>query len=86
MFSGGRNQGKVVAQARRQADAVAAMTGVAVVPLVCVHGGGVTVGWFREPVVDGVRFCSSRGLTKQITKRPQSLSADEAAGIAERLP
>jgi len=31
-------------------------------PVVVVHRGELTVGWFAAPVVDGVRWCTGRSL------------------------
>lgn len=60
--------------------------GGAVIPIVCVHGGGVTVnGWFQKPVVDGVRFCSGRGLAKTITGYPVELNETEIHKLERRL-
>ena len=87
VYGSGRNLSGVVDQARRQASAVSAKTGATVTPIVCVHGGAVTVeGLFQKPVVDGVRFCSGRRLAKTIASRHQLLSVDEVAAIAQRLP
>lgn len=84
--SGGRSLGRVVAQAQGQAEAMSRVLGVAVGPIVCVHGGGVEIqGWFAKPVVDGVRFCSGRRLIKHLTGAPTVLSGDQMAQLADRV-
>lgn len=86
VYGSGRNLTGVVEQARRQAVTVAAETGATVTPIVCVHGGGVTVeGWFQKPMVNGVRFCSGRRLTKTIAGYPASLSDDVIEQLERRL-
>ena len=80
-FSNGRNLGKVIDQARRQADAVTAKTGATAQPIVCVHGQGVSLGWFQTPVVDGVRFCSGGRLAKTIKAGKASISQESAGQL-----
>ena len=86
VFGSGRNLDGMVRQAHRQASAMADKTESTVIPVVCVHGGGVTVqGWFQKPVVDGVRFCSGRRLVKTITSYPVELSDDAIQEVEQRL-
>lgn len=82
--SGGRRREGVAAQAAGQARVVAARTGRPVRSLVVVHGG-VDVGWFSTPVVDGVRFCSPKRLVKVIRAGAGSLTAEEVADAATSL-
>jgi len=83
-YGAGRRLDHVVQQAKRQATTVAASTGSDVTPIVCVHGGGVRVeGWLQKPIVDGVRFCSGRRLTKVIAGNPARLD-DESIRTIER--
>ncbi len=86
VYGSGRSLSGVVGQARRQAAAMAAKTGATVTPIVCVHGGGVTVeGLFQKPVVDGVRFCSGRRLTKTIADYPARLDDQAIDQLVRRL-
>lgn len=86
VFGSGRSLDHVVQQARRQAAVIAEKTGTSVTPIVCVHGGGVTVkGRRQDPIVDGVRFCSGRRLCETITSYPAELSDDETDVIPRRL-
>ena len=80
----GRGRDGIVDQALRQAHAVSGYLRVDVAPVVVVHGG-VTLGWFSSPTVDGVRFCSAGKLRKVLTNRPAALSADEVTAAAERI-
>jgi hypothetical protein len=81
----GRRLDDVVEQARRQADAVAAVLGTSVVPLVCVHGAGVEVsGLFASPVVAGVRFCSGRRLVRLVRSGSGRLDERAVAGLVSR--
>lgn len=82
--SNGHKLDKVVDQAQRQAAALHSATGVTVSPIVCVHGG-VEVGWFQKPTVNGVRFCSGRRLRKILTAGPDRLAADEVRRISSSL-
>jgi hypothetical protein len=82
--SSGRGADRIVDQAKRQAQAMSGRLGLAVAAVVVVHGG-VTVGWFSSPTVEGVRFCSPGKLRKVITKRPVTLTPAEVAAAAERI-
>ena len=79
----GRTRDGIVVQAQRQAQAMSGRVGLRVDPIVVVHGG-VDVGWFSSPVVDGVRFCSPRRLRKTLTAADGRLTADGIAA-ADRL-
>ena len=85
VYGSGRKLDGIVTQARRQASAVADRTGATVTPIVCVHGGVKLDGWFQKPVVDGVRFCSGRRLTKAITAFPAQLDDATIARIERVL-
>lgn len=79
----GRSMDSVVAQANRQAEAMRAVLGSGVRAIVCVHGGDVDVeGWFSKPVVDGVWFCSGRGLVRIITRQEPELPSGEVSRLA----
>lgn len=83
---GRRSLSPVVEQAQRQAAAVSAMLGTAVMPVVVVQGSGVQLsGWFTKPIVDGVRFCSGRRLNKVLTGRRTALSSEERSLLVARL-
>lgn len=50
---------RVVDQAQRQARAMSAWLGTDATPIVVIQGSAVRLsGWFTQPFVDGVRFCS----------------------------
>ncbi len=85
--SNGRRLDKVVAQADRQVRVVSAVTGATVIPIVVVHGKGVTVeGWFQRPVIDGVRFCSDRRLHRALlAHRRPTLDSDRADRLVRLL-
>lgn len=80
----GRDRSGIVEQANRQAQAMGGAFGVPARPVVVVHGG-VTLGWFTSPVVDGVRFCSPGKLRKVVTNGPATLSPDEVNAAVERV-
>lgn len=82
VFGSGRSLDHVVQQARRQAAVIAEKTGTTVTPIVCVHGGRVTVkGRSQQPIVDGARFCSGPRLTETIANYPAELSEAEMQRI-----
>jgi hypothetical protein len=86
VYGSGRNLDGVVQQARRQAAAVAALAGVSVVPIVCVHRGAVKIeGPFQTPVVDGVRFCSGPQLSKVISGTSGALSDHSIQEIEQKF-
>lgn len=86
VFGAGRSLDHVVQQARRQAAVVAEKTGTPVMPIVCVHGGGVKVkGRLQQPIVDGVRFCSGRQLIETIASYPVKLSDVAIEDIERRM-
>jgi hypothetical protein len=86
VFGSGRSLDHVVQQARRQAAVIAAKTGTAVTPIVCVHGGRVTIkGRSQQPIVDGVRFCSGRRLCEIISNHPAALSEGDIREIERQL-
>lgn len=81
----GRRRDKIVPQALGQAAAVHAVLGVDVVPIVCVHRAQISTGWFRKPVIDGVVFCSGRGLRKVLSGRPRMHQPDAVEELAEAV-
>ena len=80
----GRKLDKVVDQARRQASALRPLIDGPVSPIVCVHGG-VEVGLFQKPIIDGVHFCSGRRLRKVITEGPDRLTTADLERIGPVL-
>lgn len=80
----GRRRDRIPDQARRQAGAAAGYLGLEVSPIVVVHGG-VELGWFSSPTVEGVRFCGSRRLRKLLTDRAVVLTDEDVATAAERI-
>jgi hypothetical protein len=82
--AGGRRSDGIVEEAKRQAAAIGNLTGAPARPIVVVHGG-VELGWFSSPVVDGVRFSGPRRLAKVITRGDPVLSPDEVVALAARL-
>ena len=81
----GRSMNDVVDQATRQADAVREVLGCPVRALVCIQGAPVSVeGWFRKPVVDGVRFCSGPRLVPTVTRLGAVFDAAEVRDLASR--
>jgi hypothetical protein len=81
----GRTMRPAVDQATRQADAVSAALGIAARPVVAIQGGGLEVrGWGAKPVVDGVRFCTGRQLSKVLSAGPAGLTADQVATLHAR--
>jgi hypothetical protein len=82
---GGRRAPQLVEQPRRQAEAVRAVLGTDVRPVVVVHGSGVDLaGWSSRATVDGVWFCSGGRLRKVITGRPRVLTPDDVHTLTER--
>lgn len=80
----GRGADRIVDQAKGQAKAMSGRLGLPVAAIVVVHGG-VTLGWFSSPTVDGVRFCSPGRLRRVIAKRPVTLTSAEVTQAAERI-
>lgn len=79
----GRRKTEILAQARREADAVAAIVSpIPVTPLICVHRADL--GWFKIEL-DGVRIVGPRELVKMLRKAPVQRTPDEVAGLADRI-
>lgn len=81
---GGRRRDGISEQAARQAHAVSARTGRPVRPIVVIHGG-VQLGWFSSPLVDGVRFSGPGRLRRLLTSGARALSVDDIADVVARL-
>jgi hypothetical protein len=79
----GHRRTEIVAQAKREAAAVAAVVApTAVTPLLCVHRA--ELGWFKmEP--GGVRIVGPREMVKFLRKAPAKLSPDEVNRLADRI-
>ena len=77
----GRRRTEIIGQARREADAVAAVLGKPVTPLICVHRADLP--WGRVEL-DGVRIVGPKELVKVLRSAPAVLSADEVRLLAER--
>jgi hypothetical protein len=80
--SGSRDRTVIVDQASHQAAVIAERIGRSVRPVVVVHGG-VRLGWFASPTVDGVTFCSPRRLSKVLSQGEKTLTAEEVVLLAE---
>lgn len=81
---GGRNANQIVDQGKRQADSIEERLGLEARPIVVVHGG-VQLGWFSSPVVEGVRFCSPRRLIKVLQDGPDQMDASSVAAAVAVL-
>ncbi len=88
----GRRRDKIVPQALGQAAAVRAVLGdelrtlgVDILPVVCVHRATIRTGWFQKPVIEGVRFCSGRGLAKTLRGCPRLLTPDDVEGVCRAV-
>jgi hypothetical protein len=78
----GRTMRPAVDQATRQALAVSTALGVVARPVIAIQGGGLEVrGWRARPIVDGVRFCTGRQLSKVLSEGPAGLTADQVATL-----
>ena len=77
----GRRRTEIIDQARREADAVAAVLGKPVTPLICVHRADLP--WGRVEL-DEVRIVGPKELVKVLRSAPAVLSADEVRLLAER--
>ncbi|HEX9696265.1 MAG TPA: nuclease-related domain-containing protein [Actinomycetota bacterium] len=78
----GHNREDHIAQARRQAEAVAnkiardpALSGVGVIPVVCYVKAEIETGWFGSNTINGVRVVNIPGL-KGVKKYPQRLTVE----------
>lgn len=80
----GRKADQIVDQAKGQAESIGQRLGLQARPIVVVHGG-VQLGWFSSPVVDGVRFCSLRYLVKVLRDGAEQLDASGVAVAAAAL-
>jgi len=79
----GRRKTEIVAQAKREAAAVAAVVSpVPVTPLLCVHRADL--GWFKVEA-DGVRIVASREMVKVLRKSPVRLTPDEVTRLADEI-
>lgn len=79
----GRRKTEMLAQAKREAAAVAAVVSpVPVTPLICVHRADL--GWFKVEV-EGIRIVGPRELVKLLRKAPATLTADRVANLADRI-
>jgi hypothetical protein len=79
----GRRKPGIVAQAKREAAAVAVVVSpVPVTPLICVHRADL--GWFKVEV-EGIRIVDPRGMVKLLRKAPVRLAPNQVAWLADRL-
>jgi hypothetical protein len=79
----GRRRTEIVAQAKREAAAVAAVIApTPVAPLLCVHRA--ELGWFKMEA-DGVRIVGPKEMLKLLRKAPVQLTSEEVARLAERI-
>lgn len=84
--AGGHPLDWVVAQANRQRKAITHVTGAPAVPIIAVHGKGMTVkGWFQEPILDGVRFCPGSRLVRELTSLLPTMTEDEVWQAVDAL-
>lgn len=84
LIVGGRRRDGITEQAGRQARVISDLTGVPARALVVVHGG-VSIGWFASPVVDGVQICTPSRLLKILKGDAETLSSEQVTTIVERL-
>ena len=76
----GRRKTAIVAQAQREAAAVAAVVSpLPVTPLLCVHRADL--GWFKAEVA-GVRIVGPKEMVNLLRKAPVQLTPDEVAHLA----
>ena len=79
----GRRKTEIVAQAKREAAAVATeVSPVPVTPLICVHRADL--GWFKVEA-DGVRIVTPRELVKLLRKAPVQLAPGEVSRLADQI-
>ena len=79
----GRRKTEIVAQAKREAAAVAVVVSpVPVTPLLCVHRADL--GWFKVET-DGVRIVAPREMVKVLRKSPVRLTPDEVTRLADQI-
>ena len=79
----GRRKTEIVAQAKHEAAAVAAVVSpVPVTPLLCVHRADL--GWFKVEA-DGVRLVAPREMVKVLRKSPVRLTPDEVTRLADEI-
>ena len=79
----GRRKTAMVAQAQREAAAVAAVISpVPVTPLICIHSADP--GWFKTEVA-GVRIVGPKEMVKLLRKLPVQLTPDEVARVANHI-
>jgi hypothetical protein len=79
----GRRKTAIVAQAQREAAAVAAVISpVPVTPLLCIHRAGL--GWFKTEVA-GVRILGPKEMVKLLRKAQVQLTPDEVAHLANHI-
>jgi hypothetical protein len=79
----GQRKTDILAQVRREADAVAAIVAPGpVTPLICIHRADL--GWSKIEV-QGVRIVTPRELVKVLRKAAAVLAANEVAALAKRI-
>ena len=79
----GRRKTEIVAQAKREAAAVAAVISpVPVTPLLCIHRADL--GWFKQQA-DGVRIVAPKEMVKVLRKAPALLTLDEVSRLADQI-
>ena len=79
----GHRKTEIVAQARREAAAVAAIVSpITVTPLICIHHADL--GWFKVEV-DGVRIVMPREMLKVLRKAPARLSPNDVDRLANQI-
>ena len=79
----GRRKTEIVAQAKREAAAVAAVVSpVSVTPLLCIHRADL--GWFKQQA-DGVRIVAPKEMVKVLRKAPALLTPDEVSRLADQI-
>jgi hypothetical protein len=79
----GRRKTEIVAQAKREAAAVAAVVSpVSVTPLLCVHRADL--GWFKMEA-DGVRIVAPKEMVRVLGKAPLLLTPDDVTRLADQI-
>jgi hypothetical protein len=79
----GRRKTEIVAQAKREAAAVAGVVSpVSVTPLLCVHRADL--GWFKMEA-DGVRIVAPKEMVRVLGKAPLLLTPDDVTRPADQI-